>query len=212
MQSVLILSSLVALAVQAIGEPDVQGQVPIAEDELLGTVTAIDSSQPLGDPSSYKFELFPFKGAKCSTAAGGQSSWPTELLRDGGFQYIQKFELDDVDPAMIQAYDPAAGKIKTYNDAFGLRCTKTENIRKYYLVSTGEDCFSVGTRVPIRDADSTSSFTMRTSDTWDMDWMMRTRSCTCALCLGKTWMGCQALEVNACISRSRHINVFRVAF
>ncbi|KAM0815415.1 hypothetical protein AB5N19_01209 [Seiridium cardinale] len=153
MKPVLFLSTLVAVAVQALAEQEVVGQIPVTKDDLLDNVGAMkapnddvehkppqasnDASNPHSnsaeDAWDYKFELFPLEGATCSTATGGESTWPMELLRDGGLQYIQKFKLGEVPSTMVEAYDLSSSKIELFNAAFGLRCTKTKNIQKFYM-------------------------------------------------------------------------------
>ncbi|KAK1712137.1 hypothetical protein BDP67DRAFT_518003 [Colletotrichum lupini] len=180
MKPVLFFSSLVAVTVQTLAKQEVVRQIPKTRDDLLDDVGAMkaptddfefsplqasnDASSPRSkfteDASDYRFELFPLEGATCSTATGGESTWPMELLRDGGLQYVQKFKLGEVPSTMVEAYDPSSSNIESFNAAFGLRCTKTKNIQRFYMfhddnighLGYGEDeinkilymCFMIG--------------------------------------------------------------------
>ncbi|CAA9957836.1 hypothetical protein PTMSG1_01416 [Pyrenophora teres f. maculata] len=143
------LAVLLAFFTGAIAEKHTENEVfNLVQDQVTGKMI-MDSSSPTfdgpvldesssakniaEDASTYTFELFPFTGANCTVATGVYQQWPTQLLRDGGFEYIQKHRLGLIHDDMVELFDPDTSEVAAYKDAFNLRCTKTQNIRSFYM-------------------------------------------------------------------------------
>lgn len=105
------------------------GKTP--NEEHAGAYTLPPFLSTSGQPA---FEMFPLTGTRC-LVDGVNTTWPRQLLTDGGVEYIQKHKMGTADPNMIESVDPRGQDISpAFRDAFEQRCTKTENIRAFYMV------------------------------------------------------------------------------